>query len=104
MRREVHNPSMGCLFEWFNPRRRSMRSILLNIERIVMATQQEVDDLTTQVGAIKGVLTKIDADIQFLKSQAQNPAITIDALKAAIADLQTSAEVIDAQTPDQPAP
>ena len=75
---------------------------LREIRRVVMATQQEVDDLTAQVGVIKGVLTKIDADIEFLKSQAQNPAITLDAIKAAVADLQTSAQVIDDKTPDQP--
>lgn len=67
-----------------------------------MATQQEVDDLTTEVGTIKPVLAKIDADVEFLKSLAQNPAITLDALKAAVADLKTSAQMIDDKTPDQP--
>ena len=81
---------------------KEIRDQLRDIRRIVMATQEEVDALTAQVGEIKGVLTKIDADIEFLKSQAQNPAITLDALKAAVADLQTSAQVIDEKTPDQP--
>ncbi len=83
---------------------RRLTALLHELKGIIMATQQEVDNLTDQVGAIQGVLIKIDGDIQFLKSQAQNPAITLDALKAAVADLQTGAEIIDAQTPDRTAP
>lgn len=70
-----------------------------------MATQADIDALTTQIGTVASDLTKAQTDIQAEIDQLaqQNPALDLSGLTAAVAQLDPAVQAIDQIKPTPPA-
>jgi prefoldin subunit 5 len=83
---------------------RSNRALWHEIEDLKeaqMATQADVDALTAQIGTVSTDLAKAQTDIQAeidALSQA-NPALNLDALTAAVAQLDPAVQALDQVKP-----
>ena len=89
------------MFKW-----RSTRSILLQLEKQMAATQAQVDALTATVTGYGNLLAKIQADYRAIEAElaaaaTANPGVDLSGLEAAISNV--SGQLVAAQTADDAA-
>jgi uncharacterized coiled-coil protein SlyX len=85
--------------------RRGVWQAIHELQEAVMATQADVDALTTQVSTVASDLAKAQADIQAELDalSTANPTVDLTALTAAVAGLDPAVQTLGALKPDAPA-